>query len=90
MIHSYETFADIDITEEKCPKCKNYYGNYVMDLKGNRICASCYKGKLAPMKKAIEEKTTYRRTNFIQCKKRKTQCHVEICLVISTCPRHST
>ncbi len=47
MIHSYEIF-DIGETKASCPKCKQYYGNYVHDQKGNRFCGSCLEGKLEP------------------------------------------
>jgi len=30
----------------KCPKCKYYFGEYVIDKKGNKICGNCFKGTL--------------------------------------------
>lgn len=47
MIHSYEMFA-MEGDKSKCNKCNHFYGNYVIDRKGNRLCSSCYKGKLEP------------------------------------------
>ena len=46
MIHSHEKYEDSN--QSKCPNCTHYYGNYVIDKKGNRLCASCFKGKLGP------------------------------------------
>jgi hypothetical protein len=46
MIHSYEKYEDSN--QSKCPNCTHYYGNYIIDKKGNRLCASCFKGKLGP------------------------------------------
>lgn len=46
IIRSCEKYVEGE--ESKCPKCDGYYGNYVLDQKGDRICGSCLDGKLEP------------------------------------------
>jgi len=53
LIHSYEHY-DRNDENTKCPKCSEYYGSYVMNQAGERICASCFTGKLEMTKKMKE------------------------------------
>jgi len=48
IVHTYEKYDMDEKVDTHCPKCKHHYGNYVFDRKGNRLCGSCFKGKLEP------------------------------------------
>jgi len=66
MIHSHETYDEQD--DSQC-KCGEYYGIYVIDLKGNRICGNCFEGNLGlseeMKRKNLEKKAQNRISNPI-------------------------
>lgn len=56
IIHSFEIYDENDENDEsQCPKCKQFYGYSVIDQQGNRICATCFKGKLGLSEKMLIE-----------------------------------